>query len=67
MSEMGGASFGSENPGAESPRWIVAKVLGVATFEVGDPMALGVLMEGNDFAQRHFYQTAVTKVPSGAT
>ena len=50
---MRGAAFGSENPGAEGPGWIVAEVLGVATFEVGDPVALGVLMERDDFAQGH--------------
>jgi hypothetical protein len=32
----------------------VAEMLGVAAFEVGDPVALGVLMESNDFSGEHF-------------
>jgi hypothetical protein len=30
----------------------VADVLGVATLEVGDPVAVFVLMEGDDFARK---------------
>ena len=38
VAEVGGAALGSEDPRAESPGWIVADVLGVAAFEIGDPI-----------------------------
>ena len=56
MAEMGSSAFGSENPGAEGKGRIVAEVLGVAAFEVGDPVALSILMEGDDFAGGHFFE-----------
>jgi len=49
--EVRGAAFGSEDPGTEGPGWIMADVLGVATFEVSDPVRLVVLMKGDDFAE----------------
>ena len=50
---MGGAAFWGEDPGADGPRRVVADVLGVAAFEIGDPVEVGILVEGNDFAERH--------------
>ena len=52
--EMGGTAFGSEDPGADGPGRIMTDMLGVAAFEVGDPVAFGVLMESDDFARCHF-------------
>jgi hypothetical protein len=46
----GGAAFGGGNPFADSPRWVVADVLGVSAVEVGDPVELLVLVERDDFA-----------------
>jgi len=54
MADVGGAAFRTDDPRADSPRWIVADVLRVAAFEVGDPVVVFVLVEGNDFARRHF-------------
>ena len=53
VAEMRIAAFGSEYPGADGPGRIVTEVLGVAAFEVGDPVSLIVLMEGDDFAGGH--------------
>jgi hypothetical protein len=53
MAEVGCAAFGSQDPGAKSPRRIVAEMLGVTTFEIGDPVALSVLVKSDDFAGGH--------------
>ena len=50
MAEAAGAAFGGEDPGAKGPGRVVADVLGVAAVEVGDPVGLLVLVEGDDFA-----------------
>lgn len=50
---MRGAAFRGEDPGAEGPRWVVANVLGMAALEVGDPVGVFVLVEGDDFAFGH--------------
>jgi hypothetical protein len=42
----------------------VADVLGVAAFEIGDPVEVGVLVEGDDFAERH---TVEEISPQGAS
>lgn len=47
---MGGAAFGSDDPGADGPRRVVAHVLGVAAFEIGDPIAEIVLVKSYDVA-----------------
>jgi hypothetical protein len=49
-----GAAFGCGYPGAESPRWIVANVLGVAALQIGDPIALFVGVKPSDFLANHF-------------
>lgn len=43
-----GTSFLSGHPCADEPRWIVADVLVVAAFEMGDPVLLFVLMKSDD-------------------
>jgi hypothetical protein len=53
VAEVGGAALGGEEPGAKSPGRVVADVLGVAALEVGDPVEVGVLVEGDDFAEWH--------------
>jgi hypothetical protein len=53
VAEVGGAAFGSEDPWAEGPGWAVADVLRVAAFEVGHPVAIGVLVKGDDLAVGH--------------
>lgn len=53
MAYVGRTAFGGEDPGAESPGWVVADVLGVAALEVGDPVGLVVLVKGDDFAFGH--------------
>jgi hypothetical protein len=50
FSKVRGAARLGYNPGADGPRGIVAHVLAVATFEVGDPIAEIVLVESYDFA-----------------
>ena len=42
-----GPALGGGDPGAQLPRWLMAKVLRVAAGEVGDPVACVVLMEGD--------------------
>lgn len=40
-----GTAFLGEHPGAELPGWVVADVAGMATGEVGDPVAFFVLVK----------------------
>ena len=47
---VGGATLGSDHPRTDGPWRIVAYVLGVTTFEVGDPIAEVVLMKSDDVA-----------------
>ena len=42
------AALGRDDPGARGPRRIVTNVLVVATFELGHPMLLVILMEADD-------------------
>jgi hypothetical protein len=51
LTYVGGAACWRGDPGAEGPGWVVADVLGVAAFEVGDPMAFGILVKRDDFAR----------------
>ena len=53
MAEVGGAAFRREDPGTSGPRRIVADVLVVAAVEFSDPVAVLVLVKGNDFACGH--------------
>lgn len=57
---MGFATFRSDNPRTIRPGRIVADMLGVAAFEIGDPVAMVVLMEGDDFA-RKVHQRRITQ------
>jgi hypothetical protein len=58
---VGRTAFGGEDPGAEGPGWVVADVLGVAALEVGDPVGVFVLVEGDDFALGHGVQKISTQ------
>ena len=51
VAEAGGAAFGGEDPGAESPGRVMADMLGVPAREVGNPVGLLVLVKGDDFAR----------------
>jgi hypothetical protein len=52
--EVGGTALLGEDPFAERPRWVMADVLGVAAFELSDPVTLIILVEGDDSAEdRH--------------
>jgi hypothetical protein len=64
---VGGTAFGRDYPGTDGPRWVVADVLGVAAFEVGDqspcsslwkPVILRLGMDGRRF--HHFDQVGAS-------
>jgi hypothetical protein len=44
------AAFGSDNPGTVLPGRIVPDVLGMTTFEVGDPVVVLILVKSDDAA-----------------
>ena len=50
--KVGRAALRSNHPRPVLPRRIVADMLGVAALEVGDPIAVLVLMKGNNSALR---------------
>lgn len=53
MAEVGVAALGGDNPRTVRPGRVMANMLGVATLEVGDPVAVIVLMKADDFTLRH--------------
>jgi hypothetical protein len=49
--DVRGATFSSQEPGAESPGRVVADVLGVAAGQIGDPIAFEILVKRDDLAR----------------
>ena len=51
MADVSLAAFGGTNPVTFRPRRVVADVLLVTAFEVGDPVGLWISVEADNFAR----------------